>query len=56
MTKYCEMCDRWFKTAKNECPECGDVLRRPTKMTRQDRLEALADSGCDTLEEYRGER
>ncbi len=28
----------------------------PRKLTRQERLEAMADSGCDTWEEYRGER
>ncbi len=29
---------------------------RPRKLTRQEQLEALADSGCDTWSEYRGER
>lgn len=31
--------------------------RRPRpRLTRQERLQGLADSGCDTWEEYRGER
>lgn len=55
--KYCGMCDRWLKTTKKECPLCGDTLEWPArKMTRQEKLEALADSGCDTHEERRGER
>lgn len=28
----------------------------PRKLTRTERLQGLADSGCDTWEEYRGER
>ncbi len=32
----------------------NDEPRR--KLTRQERLQGLADSGCDTWEEYRGER
>lgn len=28
----------------------------PRKLTRNEQIEALADSGCDTWEDYRGER
>lgn len=30
--------------------------RAPRKLTRHERLQALADSGCDTWQEKRGER
>jgi hypothetical protein len=35
--------------------EDADPVVAP-KLTRQERLQALADAGCDTWEEYRGER
>lgn len=34
----------------------GLVDRHAPTLTRQERLEGLADRGCDTWEEYRGER
>ncbi len=38
------------------CDSCGEEQEHARKLTRQERLEGLADSGCDTWEEYRGER
>lgn len=38
------------------CP-CGcEGFERPERLTRNEQLQELADSGCDTWEEYRGER
>lgn len=37
---------------ESRCGTCG----RWVKLTRHEQLEALADHGCDTWEEYRGER
>ena len=60
--RYCAMCDEWFPMRAKECPECGldletgetdDPIR---KLTRHEQLEALADAGCDTWEEFRCER
>ena len=34
----------------------GTPLSPRRKLTRNERLQALADSGCDPLEDYRGER
>lgn len=34
----------------------GLELPRRSRLTRHDQLQALADSGCDTWEEARGER
>ncbi len=34
--------------------DCGHF--RPRRLTRQERLQGLADRGCDSWEEYRGER
>ena len=37
--------------------DCLDADRpAPRRLTRQEWLEGLADRGCDTWEEYRGER
>jgi hypothetical protein len=33
-----------------------DPPRRRPRLTRNERLQGLADRGCDTWEEYRGER
>ncbi len=43
------------------CWPCGRQTRRDEdqatkRLTRHARLQALADSGCDTWSEYRGER
>jgi uncharacterized Zn finger protein (UPF0148 family) len=48
------------------CPNCGWAPKQaedepedddpPRRMTRQERLQAAADAGIDTWEEYRGER
>ncbi len=40
------------------CQECrSHVPRRYTRrLSRNERLQGLADSGCDTWAEYRGER
>jgi hypothetical protein len=56
---YCEMCERFFAMTRTTwCPLCGDKLRKLqlAHLTRQERLQALADLGCDTWEEKRGER
>lgn len=37
------------------CPECTDARPRE-RLTRMERLQAMADRGCDTWAEYRGER
>jgi hypothetical protein len=55
-------------TAKN-CPSCGGICaiecdmcfrcemqNNRRRLTRQERLQRRADSGCDTWEEDRGER
>lgn len=54
--RYCPMCDDLVRG--DECPECGADTEtiRTRKATRQEQLEALADRGIDTWEEYRGER
>ncbi len=48
---------------ESTCQECRSHVPkrhwygvRQSRMTRQERLEGLADSGCDTWAEYRGER
>ena len=38
------------------CLSDGTPLYSRRKPTRQERLQGLADSGCDTWAEYRGER
>lgn len=39
------------------CMDCNaELLRRRRNLTRNERLQLLADSGCDTWEEARGER
>jgi hypothetical protein len=56
--RYCEMCEAY--TTKKECKACGadtvPVRTKGLKLTRQEQLQELADRGCDTWEEYRGER
>lgn len=55
--RYCEMCEAY--TSRKECKACGaDTVPMPKapKLTRQEQLQELADRGCDTWEEYRGER
>ena len=55
--KYCGMCDEYHRRG-TECPKCGADLEKvpERRLTRQERLQALADSGVDTWEEKRGER
>ena len=45
---YNDTCERCYEL------EHGKEPRR--KMTRNERLQEAADRGCDTWEEYRGER
>ncbi len=45
--------DALCRTHQEEELPCLDWRRKPT---REERLQGLADSGCDTWEEYRGER
>ena len=56
--RYCEMCDRWWTTTKAECPLCGADLQKPVRkrLTRMERLQAAADAGVDTWEDYREEK
>lgn len=51
--RYCPLCDDLVDG--DPCPECGaDTERVVTrKLTRQERLEGLADRGIDTFEDYR---
>jgi len=37
-------------------PDADEPDEPKRKLTRNERLQALADSGCDTWEEFRGER
>ena len=48
----------WVKTAREYLGDNdqGERSHRPRSLTRAEQLEALADNGCDTWEEYRGER
>jgi hypothetical protein len=67
-TYRCDWCGRFYSSPLPEgsaCPnhiaEWNDQLtdsieRHNRKLTRQERLQGLADRGCDTWEEYRGER
>lgn len=44
---------------ESDCQDCRSLVakcRDNSRLTRQERLQGLADSGCDTWEEYRGER
>ncbi len=61
------LCDRDLQTVdmvdasdveESTCQECrAHVPRRYTRhLNRNERLQGLADSGCDTWAEYRGER
>lgn len=54
--RYCGMCDKLV--TGRECPLCGaDTDKWPEDPpARNERLQGLADRGCDTWEEYRGER
>ena len=55
--RYGDPCPETGYDGDDLCPDCkaGDPpVRR--RLTRQERLEGLADSGCDTHEEYREER
>lgn len=58
--RYCPMCDEWFPLNKTECPACGMDLeigeQEPARLSRTERLQGLADSGCDTWAEHREER
>ena len=53
---------RWSPDQCAVTPGCakpfghGGLCESAKRMTRQERLQALADSGCDIWEEYRGER
>ena len=38
------------------CLPDGTPIFKSRKITRQEQLQGLADRGCDTWEEYRGER
>jgi hypothetical protein len=57
-TRYCGPCDRLVTTRTTECPLCGADTDKvdPPKLTRQERLEGLADRGIDTFEDYRCEK
>lgn len=50
-------CHRCRGVADADCEECAEELERPANpLTRQERLQELADSGVDTWEEKKGER
>jgi len=49
-------CHRCLGTPDKDCDECVDYFGKPVPLTRQERLQRLADSGCDTWEEYEGRR
>lgn len=52
--RYCGPCDALVKG--DPCPRCGADTERVKKLTRQERLQGLADSGVDTWEDYRCEK
>ena len=64
----CPRCRAWLEADEAEAKalsalwdrEAADKAearsRPPTRLTRHEQLEALADHGVDTWEEYRGER
>ncbi len=55
MTKrYCGMCDEWVKG--RECPKCGADTEALQKLTREEKLQGMADRGIDTWSEAREER
>lgn len=49
----CWGCRAWFNALEADAREDRPAGRR---LTRHEQLQALADSGCDTWEEARGER
>lgn len=53
---YCPLCDEIV--ADDPCPDCGTDTDRiePRPLTRNEQLEALADAGIDTWEDYRCEK
>lgn len=58
----CEDCAEPLDAAGN-CANCnepclsdGTPLFPQRRLTRQERLQEMADAGCDTWEDYRGER
>jgi hypothetical protein len=54
--RYCGPCDKYVPAHWWECKTCGADTDKVPPMTRQERLEALADRGVDTWEECRNER
>lgn len=51
----------WYPTYGLVCPECMGLAeeeepKKSRKLTRMEKLQAAADAGVDTWEEYRGER
>lgn len=52
---YCPFCASVLRELNDADPE-EDEPRTARKLTRQEQLEALADLGIDTWEDYRGER
>jgi predicted amidophosphoribosyltransferase len=62
----CWYCHAQLRYPGTRCPKCGEnnepMLSDGTplfprrKPTRNERLQALADSGVDTREDYRGEK
>lgn len=58
-THYCAVidCDDWPDEGNRYCPRHDYLNKLPRRhLARHERLQAMADSGCDTWEEYRGER
>ena len=61
-TPTCWGCAAWLQSLEDEEPaDSGPTTDRDDnsprrRLTRYERLEALADSGCDTWAEARGER
>lgn len=53
---HCPGCDTWMPPDWDACDECAREVRNSRPLTRAERMQGLADSGCDTMEELRGER
>lgn len=63
----CVYCGQWFEGTDDD-PYCSALCGRyammddeefesfPRRLTRQEHLQGLADRGCDTWEDYRGEK